>query len=110
MADIRKKAETVKDLKAGWIASLQQMITILEESVKQVELKEKSFSCIPPATDEEVIEFEREVNQIDPIIVMGQYQQQHLKRAERYKQFIGILDVFMSELTCTYESYLSNVL
>lgn len=87
------------DLKAGWIASLQQMITMLEERVKQVELKGKSFSCIPPATDEEVIEFEREVNQIDPIIVMGQYQQQHMKRAERYKQFIGILDVFMSELT-----------
>lgn len=99
MADIRKKAETVKDLKAGWIASLQQMITMLEERVKRVELKGKSFSCIPPATDEEVIEFEREVNQIDPIIVMGQYQQQHLKRAEKYKQFIGILDVFMSELT-----------
>lgn len=99
MADIRKKAETVKDLKTGWIASLQEMITMLEERVKRVELKGKSFSCIPPATDEEVIEFEREVNQIDPIIFMGQYQQQHLKRAERYKQFIGILDVFMSELT-----------
>lgn len=45
MADIRKKAETVKDLKAGWIASLQQMITMLEERVKRVELKGKSFSC-----------------------------------------------------------------
>lgn len=35
---------------------------MLEERVKRVELKGKLFSCILFVIDEEVIEFEREVN------------------------------------------------
>lgn len=98
MSDIRKKAETVDDLKDDWIASLQPMVTMLEDRKKRVELKGKGFACLTPATDVEVLEFEQEVHQIDPTVVIGQYQQQNLKKANRYKQFLGNLVLIFTSL------------
>ena len=90
MADIRKKSETVAELKTSWVESLQPMITMLEERVQRVELKGKPVKVFKPASDDQVSVFEHEVHQIDPNIVIGQYQQQHLKKAERYKRYLGI--------------------
>lgn len=99
MSDIRKKTETVDDLKDGWIASLQPMVTMLEDRIKRVQLKGKDFRCLAPATDDEVLNFEQEVHQIDPTIVIGQYSQQNLKKATRYHHFLGKSNIYIYRST-----------
>jgi hypothetical protein len=91
MNEIRKKAERVQGLKNKWITSVQPVVNLLGDRAKRMILKQKPFHVHTAATDDLVEMAEAEVNLIDPVINIGQYQQQKLKQAKTYKEFLGTI-------------------
>lgn len=89
MADIRKKSEKEPTLKEKWIESLQTMIDTLQNRIQRVELKSVPFKCLAPATDHEIEGAEMEIADLDPKLEKGKYQQQHINKAKKYKDFLG---------------------
>ena len=79
MAEIRKKAERVNGLKDSWLQSIGPIIELLDERTKRLSLKNKQFQCQTASTDDEVKQFEEQVLALDNSIVLGQYQEKHLK-------------------------------
>lgn len=86
--DIRRKSQSVDGLEDAWLASLQEMVTTLEDRVERIQLKGKAFSCMKAASKAAVSEFEGEVANVDPDITRGQYQQVHIKGKQSYQNFL----------------------
>ncbi|XP_063438540.1 uncharacterized protein LOC134719483 [Mytilus trossulus] len=89
MAEIRKKAERVPNLKGEWLESLGPIIEVLQNRTERLELKGQPFKCHKASSDENVFEFESQVHNIDAAIEIGKYQMKDLAQKADYQKFLA---------------------
>ncbi|XP_071122564.1 uncharacterized protein [Mytilus edulis] len=89
MAEIRKKAERVPNLKGEWLESLGPIIEVLQNRTERLELKGQPFKCHKASSDENVFEFESQVHNIDAAIEIGKYQMKDLAKKADYQKFLA---------------------
>lgn len=80
MAEIRKKAERVPNLKGEWLESLGPIIEVLQNRTERLEFKGQPFKCHKASSDKNVFEFESQVHNIDAAIEIGKYQMKDLAK------------------------------
>jgi hypothetical protein len=92
MAEIRKKAERVLNLKGEWLESLGPIIEVLQNRTERLELKGQPFKWHKASSDENVSEVESQVHKIDPAIEIGKYQMKDLAKKAGFLK-LGFTDV-----------------
>ncbi|XP_041356082.1 uncharacterized protein LOC121373481 [Gigantopelta aegis] len=61
---------------------------MLQERVERIQLKGQNFKCLSAATKDAINEFEDDIQNIDPELVKGQYQQVNVNKKQKYQDFL----------------------